>query len=414
MNGIELLKALRTGTVPKEGLSEIIVGHEAQISELMSELTKVKKDNISSVRFIQGDYGSGKTMLSTYLVEQALSMNFCISQIVIDPTVQLGNFTQVYSAFCRNFKTPNSRDGSGIINILEEWSLQQLRMHQSIEGLSDSATINLEQAKDFMSHIENELVSVRNMDPSLSRAMAAFAGGKVQKNSELSKYALDWIRASDKIPAKDFSKQLGLKGKIAGDNAYNFLKGILLLAKEAGYAGTLIVLDEVETVMRLQQPTQRLKAYEILRHILDDTAAGQFQNSLFLVTATPQFFSETKGIRQYPALIERIRKIKNLDSSGSKKQPILELSPLNESDLSLLATKIRVIHGVAEDWQIMNKISDEGLAALVSHLSTGAFGIKESGPRKFIRELVEAFDLLKEFPEKTIKELLPKIGQADG
>lgn len=412
MNGKQLLKALRVGTVPQYGIEEILVGHENQIEELLQEIAEIKEKQSSAIRFIQGEYGSGKTMLTAYLMEKALNMNFCVSQVIIDPTVQLGNFAQVYNSFCQNLRSPQSMDGSGIVNVLEKWAFKQFCIYQNVEGMEETS-LNQEQINNFMTHLETEMVSVLNLEPSFARAVGSFAAGKVNKNSELSKYALDWIRGSDKIPSKEYSKQLGLKGKINGDDAYNFLKGVLMLTKEAGYAGTIVVLDEVETIRNIPNKSIRKKAYEIIRHILDDIGAGKFTCALFLITATPEFFTHRTGIKEYTALEERIRLIISEGGNRSNKQPILELLPLQKEHLFLLASKIRKIHGEAEGWDIMNRIPDPDLTSLAQYVSSGALGIQESEPRAFLKKLIECFDIVKEKPNKTTQDLIPKTGEAD-
>jgi hypothetical protein len=410
MNYKELIKALRSGTVPRDGASEIFVGHDQQISELMHELRDVKDSNASSIRFIQGNYGSGKTMITSYLVEQALQMNYCVSHIVIDPTLQLGNFDQVYRSFCQNLRSPQSQNGSGLINILENWSLKQLRTYQKVEGIDASSVLNPEQERNYISFLEKELVAVRNIEPSLSRAIAHYAGGKIKKNSELSKYALDWIRANDNVPSKEYANQLQLKGKISRDDAYKFLIDLLLIIREAEYSGTLIIFDEVETIRNIPQKNIRIKAYTELRHIIDDISAGRFASTLLLVTATPELFNNRTGIKEYPALEDRIKQIFNNGNETSNKQPIIELQSIGFDDLKCLAEKIKVIHGESEEWNISNRVSDLDVEKITQNIATGTMGIQESDPREFIRKTVEIFDLLKKYPDRSIDDLIPDIG----
>jgi hypothetical protein len=375
------------------------VGHKSQLNELFQDLDFVNTSQHSSIRFLNGEYGCGKTMLTSYLMELALEKNFSVAQVIIDPGVQLGNFQDVYRAFCQNLRTPHSGDGSGIMNILDSWSYNQLRKFQRIEGIEGSA-LTANQVLVFSRQLENELVAGRNLDPSLSRAIASFATAKVEKNNELSKYALEWIRASDKIPASDYSRKLGLKGKIDRNDAYNFLRGLFVLIHEAGFAGTL---------RRLPNKHARQKAYEIIRHILDDSAAGKFESVLFLITATPEFFDNRQGINEYPALAQRISSPQKVDEVSSK-QAVLKLDRMGIKELEDLAEKIRKIHGEVEEWNINEKAPDSILPKLTSYLAE-TFAIKETDPRSFIRELINVFDTLLENPEKKIADLIPDIGR---
>lgn len=88
MKDRDLLKVLRRGTVPSHSISRILVGQARIIRALEDDLDDVGR-NICSVRFIQGEYGSGKTMLTSSFMEKALQSRYCISQVVITPNIQL-------------------------------------------------------------------------------------------------------------------------------------------------------------------------------------------------------------------------------------------------------------------------------------------------------------------------------------
>jgi hypothetical protein len=406
MKDKELLKALRCGSVPQKGFDQLFVGNENQTKELMNELQQIQKGKGASVRFLSGPYGAGKTMVTSYLTEKALEMKWATAQVVINPSVRLGNFHEVYRCFCHNLRTQQSGGGSGIINVLDTWSSNQLKIFHKIEGITDNF-LNPDEVRRYKTHIENELVSVRNFDPSFSRALSTYASGRVTKNFDLSKYALDWIRASDKIPSRDYSKELGLKGKIDKDDAEKFLKGILLLTLEAGFHGTLFVLDEVETIRTIPNKKERHNAYEILRKIIDDSASGQYRSTLFLITATPDFFQSRQGVKEYKALDERISAPEKTECTNIK-QPIIHLYPLEENDLSELAEKIRKIHGETEEWDISHKVPDSILPKLTRYIGRTFTDIK-SDPRKFIREIINVFDNLKANPELKIEEMISSL-----
>ena len=59
----EIINALRNGTVPNEGLEYLATGIVTEIQELTNELDYISSGH-SSIRFIHGEYGSGKTFLS--------------------------------------------------------------------------------------------------------------------------------------------------------------------------------------------------------------------------------------------------------------------------------------------------------------------------------------------------------------
>jgi hypothetical protein len=402
----DCLKALRIGTVPAKNLEQFFVGHHAQLKELIGELEEIQHSGGSFVRFISGDYGSGKTMLTSCLMEKAIEKKFAFSQVIIDPNIQLGNFQDVYRSFCHSLRTPQSGEGSGIVHILNDWAYQQLNKFQKIES-KVGVQLDPDQIKSFTEQIETELVSVYNLDLSFSRAIKAYVTGKMQKNHDLTTYALNWIRANEKVITKNYSKQLGLKGKIDKSDAYIFLKGLLFLIVSTGLSGTLFILDEVETIRRLPQKSIRLKAYYIIRKIIDDCGTGSFFNTLFIINGTREFFESKQGIKEYPALEGRISNPTKV-TGASIKQPIITLNRLSEKELSELTIKIRKIHGIAEEWNINKKVTDQIIPALTRYLGS-TFTEFESDPRDFIRELINIFDRLKENPTLKIHEIIPSL-----
>src|SRR5690242_9906443 len=55
-----LVQALRAGVVPRTGLHHVQVGRAAEIKEVVKDIERVR-DGGAAVRFVIGDYGSGKT-----------------------------------------------------------------------------------------------------------------------------------------------------------------------------------------------------------------------------------------------------------------------------------------------------------------------------------------------------------------
>lgn len=60
-----ILSSLRAGVVPRVGQQHIQVGRAAEIKALISDIDTLA-DGGSAVRFIIGEYGSGKPFFSTW------------------------------------------------------------------------------------------------------------------------------------------------------------------------------------------------------------------------------------------------------------------------------------------------------------------------------------------------------------
>ena len=55
-----IVQALRAGVVPKLGLQHIQVGRVREIEELVRDIERIE-DGGAAIRFVVGEYGSGKT-----------------------------------------------------------------------------------------------------------------------------------------------------------------------------------------------------------------------------------------------------------------------------------------------------------------------------------------------------------------
>ena len=59
-----IIQALRAGVVPKLGLQHIQVGRAREIEELVRDIERIGNGG-AAIRFVIGEYGSGKTFFST-------------------------------------------------------------------------------------------------------------------------------------------------------------------------------------------------------------------------------------------------------------------------------------------------------------------------------------------------------------
>lgn len=237
MSGLDLINALRNGTVPRGGLNSIAIGIDEEVAELQEELKYIESGQ-SSVRFIEGEYGAGKTFLTGRISEIALSENYVVTRVVLKPGISLGKFREIYHELSVGLRTAKSGDGSGFIDIFDSWSQKQFEKFLKIEGLKDISVVDASTIKKFQESIEFELAKSRNLNATFARAVASYAVAKLEKNSEKSRLIVNWLRGNENIVASKYSKELGLKGKFSDAVAYEFLKGLLFLSVDTGYRGS--------------------------------------------------------------------------------------------------------------------------------------------------------------------------------
>ena len=66
-----ILQALRTGVVPKVGLRHLQVGRSRELVEMVKDIERIAGGG-ASLRFIIGEYGSGKTFFLSLVRQIAL------------------------------------------------------------------------------------------------------------------------------------------------------------------------------------------------------------------------------------------------------------------------------------------------------------------------------------------------------
>lgn len=81
---VNIINALRRGTVPAGGLERIAVGIDVEEGVIASQLDYVLNGG-GDLKFIRGDYGSGKTFLVARALEIAREKNFVTAHVVISP-----------------------------------------------------------------------------------------------------------------------------------------------------------------------------------------------------------------------------------------------------------------------------------------------------------------------------------------
>ena len=205
---------------------------------------------------------------------------------------------------------------------------------------------------------------------------------------------LSWLSGSRNVAASA-KKKAGVKGEIGGRAAMDYLRGVLAIVREAGYAGLLIVIDEAETILRMRRDV-RGKSLNGIRQIAD--MASDYKGLLWLFTGTPEFFDGPRGVKSLPPLHDRLRFI---DDGGyaSAKQPQLELRPFDKARLGLVALRLRELHPTSHRERLEERVSEDFVERLVDQVTEGFGGDVGIVPRQFLREFVSRMDLVDEFED---------------
>ena len=388
MQDIEhIFERLRSGTVPERGLDKFAVGIDKPLNEIRRQLNLISTGE-GAFKFLRGGYGCGKTFMSQYTLLEALINNFAVSFVVVSPNdTQFHKFDDVYHRIVSGIRTPMAVSGA-LEDAVDRW----------IARIEDRLADEIgDDADDFDEKVklrfESELIDLtkESAGNEFINVLKTYFDAKQSGDYQTASSLISWISGSKNVAAAA-KKKAGVKGEISSASALLYLRGILSIVKKAGHKGLVILVDELETILRTRSDV-RGKSLNGLRQIID--AAKDFPGMLWIFTGTREFFDSKKGVRGLEPLHDRIK----FTSSGgfvSLKQPQLELKPFNKQRLKAVALKLREIFPGRNQGRIFNLVDDEFLDSLCDLVTEGLKGDVGVVPRQFLRELITVLDLVEE------------------
>lgn len=207
----------------------------------------------------------------------------------------------------------------------------------------------------------------------------------------------------------DARTQLGVRTIVDDANVYDHLKLLARFVRLAGYAGLLIVLDELVNLYKLANTQARNSNYEQILRILNDVLQGTAEGMGVLLGGTPEFLLDTRrGLYSYPALQSRLAQNQFatnefVDYSG----PVLSLSQLSKEDLYVLLGNIRNVYAFGDPTRY--QVPDDALEAFMVHCSTRIGDAYFRTPRNTVTAFVNLLAILEQNPAAQWRQLLGDV-----
>ena len=392
-----IVQALRAGVVPKLGLRHIQVGRVREIEELVKDIGRIA-DGGSAIRFIIGEYGSGKTFFMNLIRLVALEKGMVVMFADLAPDRRIhatdGQARGLYAEMARNLSTRTKPNGGALASVVERFVSTVHREAEAKDLPTDNAI------REKLSHFE-ELTGGFEFAGVIRRYWEGHETG----DEELQSSALRWLRG-EFATRTDANKTLGVRAIIDDASVYDHLKLMSAFVCEAGYKGLLVGLDEMVNLYKLNSAQARNSNYEQILRILNDVLQGSAQNLGFLMGGTPEFLMNTRrGLYSYEALQSRLAENTFardglVDLSG----PVIRLASLTPEDLYVLLTNLRqVVHG--ED----GILPDEALEEFMHHCSERIGEAYFRTPRNTVTAFVNLLAVLDQNPDVRWSELIGKV-----
>jgi adenosylhomocysteinase len=383
LESINIINALRRGTVPASGLERIAVGVDVEEGVIGAQFDYVASGG-GDLKFIRGDYGSGKTFLVARALEIAREKGFATAHVVVSPSSPLYRQKNIYQQICASLRT--REEEHAVKTVIDTWlfSIEERLIRVSDTPLEEES---LEMAT--LKEIETALAGISEVNSSLAAVLRTYYRANNAGDFQTAQSAIGWICAEPNI-GRDFKQKAGIRGDVDETYALIFLKGLVRIIVNAGYAGLAVAVDELETTQVLPK-NQRDKAYNTLRLLIDSLDRGDFPSCYFLFTGTPAFFEGPRGVRSIPSLADRIGVV---ESKGfpNPRQPQIILNRFDARKLEQVTEKVIRIYSMAYTEVDRSRVSHRFIRAMIEKV-TGKFGGRvDVIPRIFLKEFVDVLD----------------------
>lgn len=394
----ETIDALRAGTVPRRGLDLLAVGMDRFTIAVDSELDSVRAGS-GVLKAVRGEYGSGKTFFARWLQERAKRAGFAVAEVQISETeTPLHRLETVYRRLMERLSTADQDQGA-FRSIVDAWffALEE-DLLQTTGGEQLNGADLLERTNELMA---KRLVSITKIAPMFAATLRAYRSAMAEGNLPEAEALLAWVAGQPNVSATA-KRRAGIKGDVDHFAAMSFLQGLLVMLRDAGYAGLIVVLDEVETLQRVRGDI-REKSLNALRQLIDEVFGGRFQGLYLLVTGTPAFFDGPQGIQRLPPLAQRLHvEFGREDRFDNPRAVQIRLRNFDIQGLVEVGRKVRdlVAEGSSAEDRIRQLADDAYLEALARAM-VGALGGKVGlAPRLYLKKLVgDILDRIEQFPD---------------
>lgn len=392
-----IVQALRAGVVPKLGLAHIQVGRGREVKELVKDIDRIASGG-SAIRFIIGEYGSGKTFFMNLIRLVALEKGLVVMYADLAPDRRIhatgGQARRLYAEMTRNCSTRTKPDGGALASVVERFVS---KAHSDAKA-RDLPTDNV--IREKLAHFE-ELAGGFEF----AEVVAKYWEGYDTGDEELKSSALRWLRG-EFTTKTDARKALGVRKIIDDASVYDHLKLMSTFVCEAGYKGLLVGLDEMVNLFKLTSSRARNANYEQILRILNDVLQGSAKNLGFLMGGTPEFLIHTRrGLYSYEALQSRLSENsfandELVDLSG----PVVRLTNLTSEELFVLLANVRkVMQGENAT------LPDSVLEAFMAHCSNRIGEKYFRTPRNTVTAFIDLLSILEQNQDAEWSDLIEQV-----
>jgi hypothetical protein len=333
-----VVEALAAGVVPDLGARHIAVGRTAEIDAVIGDL-EAAEDGLGRVRFLSGAFGSGKTFLLALAEANALDRNFVVLHADFGPNRYLAGAKEqgleLYRHLMAGCATKSRASGGALRSILERW-LGRLQSEVGPAEVADAvpgslrSLVDLPHGYDFAAVLRAYWTAIRSGDDEGAENCVRWLRGEFRTLTE----------ARALVPVNSIPTSA---------TWVDFLRLIAAFSREAGYAGVLVLLDELVHLYRIGNTQGRQLNYERILDLYNDCFQGRTGGLVILFAGIPESITDPRrGLYSYEALKSRLAPTEfSSGKYGHKKTPVLALDALGVNEQAAVLQRVDRCHRIA-------------------------------------------------------------------
>ncbi|BCG47915.1 hypothetical protein GEOBRER4_n2766 [Citrifermentans bremense] len=350
-------------------------------------------EGVSCFKYLEGDYGSGKTQFIQSLAERA-DHNQLVSAIVnIGVECPFNSPLAIFKSIMASFVPPRKHylenlDDKGIEVLLRAWVVGRLcELGWNVgEEVPDMARRQVEQ----------NFTRTWHGPPDQQMAYALMALGKRTLDwecgadeSSTDRDLRSWVRGEN-VRSKALKEIYGLHEPARDETAFRRLKTVVkFLRTRLGFKGFFIAFDEgTRTSVFRRGSVKQKQAIENMLSMINENAEGEFGGVMFMYAATPDFRSDV--IQNYQALNDRIGSVAFVP--GRPMTPLIELQGLNsDAMIREIGIKLYGVFAKADGIELDDEVQLNNIDVLVEALKNLKY-YEKVPPRDFVYNYCRLLD----------------------
>ena len=261
----EIINALRRGVPPEYDLGLFSVGREETTGKFVADLETVRGGS-SLIRYLDADFGQGKTHLLKSLREEGFRNDFVVAIVELSTgACPLFSMVEVYRQVITSLRTAESPREPALESVLDRWlDLQEdATPAQRVETLRRLPMLLQASLLAFLQATSGPAASLQNREM-VVRYLTGEKFGRVER------------------------ARLELFENVTDATALVVLESIAAFVRDLGYGGLCILFDEAEGIVSFTRSSQQEAAVGNLIRMLRMTARAE--GCYFIYAATPSFF----------------------------------------------------------------------------------------------------------------------------